>query len=130
MQYDNYIYFKTKSYTFQFSHVKNDQVIALSNYSQSLQKSRIPPSKLNHASAVVLKNNHRFDLILQSFMLLRVLIILTEKFVFDIWIFIFRGFVAPAIDVPLISIARGESVTSTAFKDPAPKITYQLNLSL
>lgn len=61
--HDNYIYFKPNSYTFQFTHMKNDQVIALSNYSQSLQKSRIPPSKLNHASAVVLKNNHCFDLI-------------------------------------------------------------------
>lgn len=82
-----HIYFKTNSYTSQFIHAKNNQIIAFWNYSQSLQKNKIPPSKLNHASAVLLQNNHCFDLILWSFMLLRVLIILSENFVFNIWIF-------------------------------------------
>lgn len=106
MQYNNCLYFQTNSYAFQFTHMKNNQVIALSNYSQSLQK-RIPPSKLNHASAVVLKDNHCFDLIIfLPFMLLRVLIILREKFVFNIWIFIIRDFVVSVIDLPDFSCTR------------------------
>lgn len=59
-------------------------------------------------------------------MFLRVLIILREKFVFNTWIFTFRAFVVSVIDLPLISVAQGKSITSTAFKDPAPKIAYQL----